>query len=60
MNTTTLRVARLGNGSALHFVDDQGILCNRWGSVNGTVRSPKFVVFTTRANCKTCIKLAAK
>lgn len=51
------RVARLGNGTALHLVDARGILCNRWGSTNGTVRAPKFVEGAT-ATCKRCIKLA--
>lgn len=52
-----LRVARLGNGAALHLVDDHGILCNRWGSTNGTVRAPRFVE-GAEATCRRCLKLA--
>jgi hypothetical protein len=57
--TTTegLRVARLGNGAALHLVDARGILCNRWGSTNGTVRAPR-IVTGVAATCKRCQRLA--
>lgn len=55
---TEYRVARLGNGAALHLVDAQGILCNRWGTVNGVWKAPRFVE-GVEANCKRCAKLAA-
>lgn len=57
MNTNTYRVAKLGNGASLHLVDDHGILCNRWGTVNGVWKAPKFVEGAT-ATCKRCLKLA--
>jgi hypothetical protein len=42
MNTNTaLRTARLGNGNAIHLVDADGILCNRWGTVNGVWKAPR-------------------
>jgi len=62
MNETTakigLRTARLGNGAAIHLADDQGILCNRWGTVNGVWKAPRFIEGAT-ATCKRCEKLAA-
>lgn len=56
-HTETLRTARLGNGTAIHLVDDNGILCNRWGTVNGVWKAPKFVE-GVEATCKRCQKLA--
>lgn len=55
--TATQQVARLGNGTALHLLDDQGVLCNRWGTVNGVWKAPKIVPGAT-ATCKRCHKLA--
>jgi hypothetical protein len=58
MNTNTaLRTARLGNGNAIHLVDDDGILCNRWGTVNGVWKAPRFVE-GVEATCKRCKKIA--
>jgi len=57
MDTTARRTARLGNGTAVHLVDARGILCNRWGSTNGVVRSPRFT--DAPATCKRCQKLAS-
>lgn len=58
MNPTTAhQVARLGNGTALHLADDQGILCNRWGTVNGVWKAPRIVTGAT-ATCKRCIKIS--
>lgn len=56
--TTALRTARLGNGTAIHLADDDGILCNRWGTVNGKWMAPRFVEGVT-ATCKRCQKIAA-
>jgi hypothetical protein len=59
-NTTTAnthRVAKLGNGASLHLVDTDGILCNRWGTVNGVWKAPKFVE-GVEATCKRCHKIA--
>lgn len=55
---TEYRVSRLGNGTALHLADARGILCNRWGSTNGTVQGLKLVTGAA-ATCKRCLKLAA-
>jgi hypothetical protein len=57
--TEAPRIARLGNGAALHLVDDQGILCNRWGTVNGVWKAPKLVE-GAEATCKRCLKLAGE
>lgn len=54
--TAPLRVAYLGNGISLHLVDEHGILCNRWGTVNGTWQAPEFVV-GVQATCKRCAKI---
>lgn len=59
---TTYRVARLGNGTALHLADDHGILCNRWGSVNGVWKPLKVVkgAHWTDATCMRCYRLKNK
>lgn len=49
--------ARLGNGTAVHRTDEHGILCNRWGTVNGAWKAPK--ITTDAATCKRCAALAA-
>lgn len=54
-----LKVAKLGNGAALHLADKDGILCNRWGTVNGKWMAPK-IVEGAEATCKKCLKLAGK
>ena len=54
MSTTT--TARMGNGAAIHLVDDHGVLCNRWGTVNGRWIAPTPV--DAPATCKRCIKIA--
>lgn len=51
-----LSTARLGNGVAVHLVDAKGILCNRWGTVNGVWKAPKPV--QAPATCKRCITLS--
>ena len=56
--TAVHRNARLGNGHAVHLTDDQGILCNRWGSVNGTIVRPRYT--DDAATCKRCMRLAEK
>jgi hypothetical protein len=57
--TTTTELARLGNGAAIHITDAQGILCNRWGTVNGVWKAPRPVAGTRdQATCKRCQKLA--
>jgi hypothetical protein len=56
---TTQQVATLGNGKALHLVDEQGILCNRWGTVNGVWKAPR-VVTGAEATCKRCLSLAGR
>lgn len=48
--------ARLGNGTAVHLTDDQGILCNRWGTVNGVWKAPRNT--TEAATCQRCAKIA--
>lgn len=58
MTNVELYTARLGNGNAVHLADKDGILCNRWGSMNGKVLAPKPI--PGPATCKTCLKLAAK
>jgi len=60
MNTTThtLRNAHLGNGAAIHATDKDGILCNRWGTVNGVWKSPRYT--DADVTCKRCMKLAGK
>lgn len=55
--TTTHSIARLGNGTALHLADADGILCNRWGTVNGKWMAPKIVQGATEATCKRCLAL---
>jgi hypothetical protein len=55
---TAHAVARLGNGTALHLTDSNGILCNRWGTVNGVWKAPR-IVEGADATCKRCIRLAA-
>lgn len=52
----TFRNARLGNGNAVHLTDRQGILCNRWGTVNGVWKAPKFT--NDAATCKRCATIA--
>lgn len=48
-------LARLGNGTAVHLTDASGILCNRWGTVNGVWRAPRVVTGTPAdATCKRC------
>jgi hypothetical protein len=54
--TQTLKTATLGNGAAIHLIDKDGILCNRWGTVNGVWKAPKLV--NADATCKRCIKIA--
>lgn len=49
--------ARMGNGTAVHATDDKGILCNRWGTVNGVWKAPKST--SDPVTCKRCVKLAA-
>ncbi len=56
--TAPYTVSRLGNGAALHLADARGIICNRWGSTNGTVK-PLKPVKNADATCKRCLKLAA-
>jgi hypothetical protein len=56
---TTTGLARLGNGAAIHITDARGILCNRWGTVNGVWKAPQPVAGdSTQATCKRCQKLA--
>lgn len=51
-------LARLGNGAAVHLTDASGILCNRWGTVNGVWKAPRPVVGEPAdATCKRCRKL---
>lgn len=51
-------LARLGNGAAVHIADDQGILCNRWGTVNGVWKPATPVPGDwTEATCKRCHKI---
>lgn len=57
---TTTGLARLGNGSAVHITDAQGILCNRWGTVNGVWKAPKPVPAGTQPTCQRCLKLAQR
>ena len=59
MSNTTYQVGTMGNGKALHLIDAQGVLCNRWGTVNGVWKSPKVVEGAdwTDATCKKCAKL---
>lgn len=52
------RNARLGNGAAVHLTDAEGILCNRWGTVNGVWKAPRLT--DEAATCKRCLKLAGK
>lgn len=52
----SLKVAKLGNGNSLHLVDAEGILCNRWGTVNGVWKTPQ-IVEGAEATCKRCIKI---
>ena len=56
--TETYPNARLGNGQAVHLTDAQGILCNRWGTVNGAWKAPRTT--TDAATCKRCQKLAGE
>lgn len=50
-------IGRMGNGTALHIVNRNGAICNRWGSTNGTVRPPREVK-GAEATCKRCLHLA--
>ncbi len=54
----TFQTARLGNGAALHLADADGVLCNRWGTVNGVWKAPRIVV-GAEATCKRCLRLAS-
>lgn len=59
-NTNTeisFKNAHLGRGVAIHITDARGILCNRWGTVNGTWVTPRST--DAPATCKRCIKIAA-
>lgn len=55
-NANATRNARLGNGSAVHMTDDRGILCNRWGTVNGTWKPAKPT--DDAATCQRCARIA--
>jgi len=57
--TATHQIARLGNGAALHLMDEAGILCNRWGTVNGVWKAPRIVAGATEPTCQRCQKIAA-
>lgn len=72
MNTTTAPAALilptadapltaiLGNGQAIHLADDQGILCNRWGTVNGVWKPVQLLgADPSHATCKRCLKINA-
>lgn len=50
--------ARLGGGTAIHLTDAQGILCNRWGTVNGVWKAPRPT--EDPATCRRCLAIAAK
>ena len=51
-------LARLGNGAAVHITDGAGILCNRWGTVNGVWKAPRPVPGDwTEATCKRCHRI---
>ena len=65
-NTTAAEFvpARLGNGAAVHHSDttyyadgSPSIICNRWGSVNGVIKTPKLAPGAT-VTCKRCQKIA--
>lgn len=52
-------LARMGNGAAVHLTDADGVLCNRWGTVNGRWVAPSPVEGTPDdATCRRCQKIA--
>lgn len=54
------RVAQLGNGTARHLADERGVLCNRWGSTNGSWKSPRYIedAEAADATCQRCLRIA--
>lgn len=59
MSSTNYQVGTMGNGKAVHIIDGQGVLCNRWGTVNGVWKAPKVIEGGSwvDATCKRCHKI---
>lgn len=60
MTSTAYQIGTMGQGVALHLIDDKGVVCNRWGTTNGTWKAPKISATATEATCRKCLRIAAK